>query len=139
MLNQLLVYTVQQASAAAALEAKSEQSKAASGMRNRPNRQSRVLAPIVLKRKLDSNIPTKGLLSQKPKPTKEPEHHVEEVPTVAPHKPQVHMPKEEDLNNWSHHFGAESVNDEYLREATAGTDLVSFVFGLEVRKACSLP
>ena len=42
------------------------------------------------------------------------------------------MPKEEDLNNGSHHFSVDTVEDEYLRKATTGTDLVSFVFGLKV-------
>jgi len=56
----------------------------------------------------------------------------ESATSTHAHKPQVDMPKEEDLNNWSHHFNAETTNDEYLREAVRGTDLVSFVFGLEV-------
>lgn len=47
-------------------------------------------------------------------------------------KPQHEMPKEEDLNNWSHHFKVDTVEDEYLKKATQGTDLVSFVFGLKV-------
>jgi hypothetical protein len=42
------------------------------------------------------------------------------------------MPKEEDLNNWSHHFSVDSVDDEYLKKATQGTGLVKFVFGLHV-------
>ena len=29
-------------------------------------------------------------------------------------KPQKDMPKEEDLNNWSHHFSAETTDDEYI-------------------------
>ena len=49
-----------------------------------------------------------------------------------PFKPQHEMPKEEDLNNWSHHFSASTCDDEYLKKAVAGTDLVSFVFGLTV-------
>ena len=48
------------------------------------------------------------------------------------YKPQLEMPKEEDLNNWSHHFSTDTVADPYLRKATQGTDLVSFVFGLDV-------
>ena len=48
------------------------------------------------------------------------------------HKPQLEMPKEEDLNNWSHHFSTDTIKDPYLKKATLGTDLVSFVFGLEV-------
>jgi hypothetical protein len=48
------------------------------------------------------------------------------------HKPQHEMPKEEDLNNWSHHFSVESCDDKYLRQAVSGTDLVTFVFGLHV-------
>ena len=47
-------------------------------------------------------------------------------------KPQHELPQEEDLNNWSHHFSTATVDDEYLKRATAGTDLVSFVFGLRV-------
>lgn len=49
-----------------------------------------------------------------------------------PFKPQHEMPKEEDLNNWSHHFSVETIEDEYLKKATQGTDLVSFIFGLNV-------
>jgi hypothetical protein len=49
-----------------------------------------------------------------------------------PFKPQHEMPKEEDLNNWSHHFSVETIEDEYLKKATIGSDLVSFVFGLNV-------
>ena len=37
------------------------------------------------------------------------------VEPSTPFKPQVHMPKEEDLNNWSHHFGAQTTTDEYVR------------------------
>jgi len=48
------------------------------------------------------------------------------------HKPQHEMPKEEDLNNWSHHFSVDTCDDKYLRQAVAGTDLVTFVFGLHV-------
>ena len=47
-------------------------------------------------------------------------------------KAQHDLPQEEDLNNWSHHFSTATVEDDYLRRATAGTDLVSFVFGLRV-------
>ena len=47
-------------------------------------------------------------------------------------KEQHDLPQEEDLNNWSHHFSTATVEDDYLRRATAGTDLVSFVFGLRV-------
>ena len=50
----------------------------------------------------------------------------------APFKPQHEMPKEEDLNNWSHHFSVDSVEDHYLKQATSGSDLVTFVFGLKV-------
>lgn len=49
-----------------------------------------------------------------------------------PFKPQHEMPKEEDLNNWSHHFSVDTIEDDYLRQATQGTDLVSFIFGLNV-------
>jgi len=48
------------------------------------------------------------------------------------HKPQHEMPKEEDLNNWSHHFSVDTCDDKYLRQAVTGTDLVTFVFGLHV-------
>jgi len=50
----------------------------------------------------------------------------------APHKAQHEMPKEEDLNNWSHHFSVDTIDDDYLKQATRGTDLISFVFGLHV-------
>jgi hypothetical protein len=50
----------------------------------------------------------------------------------APFKQQHDMPKEEDLNIWSHLFSVDTIEDAYLRQATAGTDLVSFVFGLKV-------
>ena len=58
--------------------------------------------------------------------------HPRPHPESQDYKPQLEMPKEEDLNNWSHHFGTDTINDSYLRKATQGTDLVSFVFGLEV-------
>lgn len=49
---------------------------------------------------------------------------------------QVGMPLEEDLNNWSHHWNVETVDDPVFREAMLGLgtdmDVVSFVFGLEV-------
>ena len=32
----------------------------------------------------------------------------------------------------SHHFSTESTDDVYLKKATRGTDIVSFVFGLDV-------
>jgi len=52
--------------------------------------------------------------------------------STPPHKLQHEMPKEEDLNNWSHHFSVDTTEDAYLRQAVTGTDLVSFVFGLKV-------
>ncbi len=47
---------------------------------------------------------------------------------------QLGMPAEEDLNNWSHHFSTDTVDDEIFQRAIAGTGdrIVSFVFGLEV-------
>lgn len=48
-------------------------------------------------------------------------------------QPQVGMPLEEDMNNWSHHWSVETVDDPVLR--TAMEDLghvISFIFGLEV-------
>ncbi|CAM9643647.1 unnamed protein product, partial [Chrysoparadoxa australica] len=47
---------------------------------------------------------------------------------------QLGMPKEEDLNSWSHHYSTDTVDDPVFKAAMAGTDesLVSFVFGLEV-------
>ncbi|CAM9433709.1 unnamed protein product, partial [Phaeothamnion confervicola] len=47
---------------------------------------------------------------------------------------QLGMPKEEDLNSWSHHHTTDTVDDPVFRAALAGTgdSLVSFVFGLEV-------
>ncbi len=47
---------------------------------------------------------------------------------------QMGMPAEEDLNNWSHHFSTDTVDDEIFQLALAGTGdrVVSFVFGLEV-------
>uniref|UniRef100_A0A7S3JYK2 Helicase ATP-binding domain-containing protein n=1 Tax=Aureoumbra lagunensis TaxID=44058 RepID=A0A7S3JYK2_9STRA len=48
-------------------------------------------------------------------------------------KPQVGLPAEEDLKNWSHHSSIETVADDVLRAALCGSysSLVSFVFGLE--------
>ncbi len=47
---------------------------------------------------------------------------------------QLGMPAEEDLNNWSHHFSTDTVDDELFQLALAGTGnrVVSFIFGLEV-------
>lgn len=47
---------------------------------------------------------------------------------------QIGMPKEEDLNNWSHHISTDTVDDEVFCKAMSGTGdrLVSFIFGLEV-------
>lgn len=45
---------------------------------------------------------------------------------------QTGMPKEEDLNRWSHHHSAQSCDDEIFRLSQVGYDTVSFVFGLEV-------
>ncbi len=47
---------------------------------------------------------------------------------------QLGMPAEEDLNNWSHHFSTDTVDDEIFQLALAGTGdrVVSFLFGLEV-------
>ncbi|CAN0316648.1 unnamed protein product, partial [Ectocarpus sp. 6 AP-2014] len=44
------------------------------------------------------------------------------------------MPKEEDLNSWSHHYSTDTADDPVFRGAMMGTgdSLVSFVFGLEV-------
>ena len=45
---------------------------------------------------------------------------------------QIGMPDEEDMRDWSHHFGADTCDDPVFRAAMQGTDSVSFVFGLEV-------
>ena len=46
-------------------------------------------------------------------------------------KAQQHpLPKEEDLNNWSHHASLETCGDEVLKKALKGRDDVSFVFGM---------
>ena len=45
---------------------------------------------------------------------------------------QIGMPEEEDMRNWSHHFKTDTCDDPIFRAAMAGTDRVSFVFGLEV-------
>ncbi len=47
---------------------------------------------------------------------------------------QLGMPAEEDLNNWSHHFSTDTVDDGLFQLALAGTGnrVVSFIFGLEV-------
>lgn len=52
-------------------------------------------------------------------------------------KPQVGMPTEEDLKNWSHHASVQTVDDEVLIAALKGRyhDLVSFVFTLETNAA----
>ena len=53
-----------------------------------------------------------------------------DVATQA-HKPQRGLPTEDDLNNWSHHFSTDTINDPCLQKAVQGTNLVTFVFGLE--------
>jgi hypothetical protein len=53
----------------------------------------------------------------------------------AEFQPQVGMPLEEDLNNWSHHWTVGTIDDPIMRDALVGAggeDVVSFVFGLEV-------
>ena len=40
------------------------------------------------------------------------------------------LPKEEDLNNWSHHASIDTIGDEVLKRALRGRDDVSFVFGM---------
>ena len=46
------------------------------------------------------------------------------------YKPQQYpLPKEEDLNNWSHHASLETCGDEVLKKALRGRDDVTFVFG----------
>ncbi|KAH8062971.1 hypothetical protein JL721_8588 [Aureococcus anophagefferens] len=40
------------------------------------------------------------------------------------------LPKEEDLNNWSHHADLSTVQDEVLRRALRGQPQVSFVMGM---------
>ncbi|KDO30107.1 hypothetical protein SPRG_05299 [Saprolegnia parasitica CBS 223.65] len=47
-------------------------------------------------------------------------------------RPQIDMPAEEDLNNWNHHYSYETVADDIMRDAQAGSDLVSFVFSCRV-------
>jgi len=47
--------------------------------------------------------------------------------TVPPDLEQEGLPNEGDLNEWSHHYGCESVDDALLRKA--GRGLVSFCFG----------
>ena len=49
-------------------------------------------------------------------------------------KPQVGLPAEDDLINWSHHADLSTVDDPVLRAALKGSSLVSFVFGLLVNK-----
>ncbi len=47
------------------------------------------------------------------------------------YKPQQYpLPKEEDLNNWSHHASLETCGDEVLKKALRGRDDVTFVFGM---------
>lgn len=52
---------------------------------------------------------------------------------AAPAKPQVGMPTEEDIANWSHHPSLATVDDAVLRAALKGNHqkLVSFVLALE--------
>ena len=48
-------------------------------------------------------------------------------------KPQVGLPAEEDLLNWSHHGSVDSVDDDVLKAALADKPgLVSFAFGMRV-------
>ena len=50
------------------------------------------------------------------------------------YKPQQYpLPKEEDLNNWSHHASLETCGDEVLKKALRGRDDVTFVFGMYQR------
>lgn len=62
--------------------------------------------------------------------------HITEVSKDS-FKPQVGMPTEEDLKNWSHHASVQTVDDEVLIAALKGRyhDLVSFVFTLETNAA----
>jgi hypothetical protein len=45
---------------------------------------------------------------------------------------QLGMPDEENMRNWSHHYSTDTVDDPIFRAAMRDSDLVSFVFGLEV-------
>ncbi|KAH9084872.1 hypothetical protein Ae201684P_002107 [Aphanomyces euteiches] len=47
-------------------------------------------------------------------------------------QPQIGMPAEEDLNNWSHHYSYTTVEDEIMKEAQADQSLVSFIFSCRV-------
>ena len=48
-------------------------------------------------------------------------------------KPQVGLPNEDDIKNWSHHASVATVDDEVLRRCVASAPhLVSFVFGLAI-------
>ena len=50
------------------------------------------------------------------------------------YKPQQYpLPKEEDLNNWSHHAPLETCGDEVLKKALRGRDDGTFVFGMYQR------
>ena len=55
-----------------------------------------------------------------------PEHQPE------PYKKQVELPKEEDLNAWSHHHSCSTIDDEYLRLGAGKSGCISFIFGMEV-------
>jgi hypothetical protein len=46
--------------------------------------------------------------------------------------PQEGCPDEEDFNKWSHHCSVLTCDDEALRRSVGDSDVVSFLFGLEV-------
>jgi len=48
-------------------------------------------------------------------------------------QPQVEMPLEEDLKNWSHHWTVKTADDPVMKQALQGREeAISFLFGLEV-------
>ncbi|CAN0324422.1 unnamed protein product, partial [Ectocarpus sp. 12 AP-2014] len=65
---------------------------------------------------------------------KEAQERGEDWAPPAKFQEQMGMPKEEDLNSWSHHYSTDTADDPVFRGAMMGTgdSLVSFVFGLEV-------
>jgi superfamily II DNA or RNA helicase len=57
----------------------------------------------------------------------------EQLPAVPPgtSRRQLKWPGEDELKHWSHHMGVEDIADPVLK--SAGSDLVTFTFGLEVK------
>lgn len=53
-------------------------------------------------------------------------------PTGPTSKGQLGLPNDDDLANWSHHASVRTVDDEVLKSAMRGSNLISFVFGVEV-------